>query len=313
MARFLKTADVADLLDLKAAVACLTRAFDAQARDGIGTWAPNTARTGRASLFLRAGGLIEEGFMGIRVTTGPTTPSYALIYSTATGQLEAFLSYPFSDLRLHAAVAIGIDHLAKPGASQVAMIGSGRNALGLLESACAVRPVTEVLVYSPNQEHREAFAAKASRELGVVVRPVTDPRAAVEPAEVVITATSSAQPAVQGAWLRRDAHVTSMGSRAELDDDVYLRAERIVTNAKVHELSVHDAQPWWPLIRLPREGRLNWDEIVELGQLTTGVVARPNGISVFRESRGGFDDVALALYLYQRASELGRGTDWFPE
>lgn len=312
MTRLLRLVDVEDLLDLKSAIACLTRAFQQQAREGVGAWAPNTARSGRAMLFLRAGGLIEDGYIGIRVTTGPATPSYGLVFNANTGLLESFMAYPFTDLRLHASVAIGIDYLAKPDACQVAMIGSGRNALGLLKGACAVRSIREVLIYSPSEEHRHAFAAKASQQIGIPVRAVDEPSAAVEPADIVITATSSNTPAVQGAWLRADAHVTSMGTRAELDDDVFLRAERIVTNSAVHELSVHDAQDWWPLIRLPREGKLDWAQVVELGKVVTGEVPRPSGISVFRESRGGFDDVALAVEAYERAVALGRGTDWSP-
>jgi len=46
---------------------------------------------------------------------------------------------------------------------------------------------------------------------------------------------------------------------------------------------------------------------VELGDVVTGKLTPPPGLVLFREAQGGFSDMALAVYAYERAHELGRG------
>jgi hypothetical protein len=41
-----------------------------------------------------------------------------------------------------------------------------------------------------------------------------------------------------------------------------------------------------------------------------GRTSVPSGISLFRESQGGYGDVPLIHFLYKRAVELGRGQEW---
>lgn len=55
------------------------------------------------------------------------------------------------------------------------------------------------------------------------------------------------------------------------------------------------------------------EEIIDLGALVTGAAAPPNGptaITVYRESRGGAGDTALAQYTYERAKGKGLGLEF---
>lgn len=313
MVRILTAAEVTDLIDLPAAVACTRQAFGHQSAGGVTAWAPSSFRVGGGMLFLRAGGLGAQGRMGARVTTGPSNPSYALVYDSPGGNLLSFMTYPFSEVRLHATVAVGVDALSRPDSRRVGLLGSGRNALGLLEGTCLVRPVESVAVYSPNAEHRSAFASRASEALGRSVAPVDRPETAVEGADIVLVATSSEAPALRGAWLLPNAHVTAIGSRTELDDDVFLRAQLIVTTSKVQEMNVNSMRDSWPIVRLTRDGSLDWNAVAELGDVLAGRASRPtSAITLFREAQGGFGDVALAALAYERAVELGLGIEWEP-
>ena len=58
------------------------------------------------------------------------------------------MGYPFSDLRISATVGLAIDRLSNPKAKTMAMIGSGRLAMPILEPAIAVRSIAQVFVYS---------------------------------------------------------------------------------------------------------------------------------------------------------------------
>ena len=51
------------------------------------------------------------------------------------------MGYPFSNLRISATVGLAIDRLSDPKRKSVALIGSGRLAMPILEPAVAVRPI----------------------------------------------------------------------------------------------------------------------------------------------------------------------------
>ncbi len=306
--RVLASSDVEDLIGLPEAMECMRATFEDQARGGIAAWPPSLMRSDGALLILRSGGLADNHRMGVRVTTGPHNPSYAMVYDTPTGHLVSFMVYPFSDLRLEATVALGVDRLAAPGARRLAMIGTGRLAMGLLKAVAAVRKLDHVAVYSRREEPRAKFADRAREAIGVPVAAVSDPERAVADAEIIVTITSSTTPALRGKWLAPGTLVTACGLRDELDEDVFLRASQIVTTSKVQEMNIHDKSDDWPLVRAMRSGGVDWNNVIELGDVVSGRVAPADGIRVLREAQGGFGDIALAALAYERAAELGRGT-----
>ncbi|HEX6512112.1 MAG TPA: hypothetical protein VF157_07440, partial [Chloroflexota bacterium] len=178
-----------------------------------------------------------------------------------------------------------------------------------LRGALAVRKLESVAVYSPTQEHRQAFAAEQSAQLGMLVEPVASPEQALEAADVVLVSTNSRVPTLHGRWLRPDHAVFGCGRPNEFDDDVYLRAGLIVVSSKLHEQGYYDAKLDRPLIRLTDDDTLPWDGVVELGQLLAGAV-QWQGLPVFRESQGGYSDLALAAYAYQQALDRGLGREF---
>src|SRR5438552_677073 len=98
--RILANAHVEELIDLPLAIECLTAAFASQAEGGIAAWPPSLMRSDGSLLILRSGGMANSHRYGVRVTTGPYNPSYALVYESPSGQLLSFMAYPFSDVRL---------------------------------------------------------------------------------------------------------------------------------------------------------------------------------------------------------------------
>ena len=110
------------------------------------------------------------------------------------------------------------------------------------------------------QEHREAFARKASEKLKLPVAAVASPQQAIDEAEIVLVSTNSPTAALLGQWLRPGLSVFGVGRPNEFDDDVYLRADLISVTSKTHELGYYDKQLDQPLIRLAQQGKdfLGW-------------------------------------------------------
>jgi len=301
--------DVIDLIDLPAAIDCLERIYEDQARGEVIPWPPAHGRSGGAQLIMRSGGLPGQGRYGLRISTGPTNPSYALIYGSPSGRLLSMVDYPFSDLRLQASVGVAIKHLAPKQVRRLGLIGSGRLALGLLEAIRSQRRFESVSVFSRDPSNRERFSAEASARLGCAVTAVASPRDAVQGAEIVLTATSSPQAALTADGISEHALVVSIGTRAELDESIFRSASCIVASSRVQELDVPDPTPAFALIRLVSQGEIARDAVRELGDVVSGQCTPPPGLVVFREAQGGFSDIALASLAFDRARELGRGVE----
>jgi alanine dehydrogenase len=308
MTRILAESEVKDLVDLEGAMAAFEKLFAQQARGEVVAFPPQHLMAGGANMQIRSGNLAGDHRMGVRIATGTNNPAFALVMEL-DGRPIAFMGYPFSETRLNASVGLGIDKMAAPGAARITILGAGVRALGLLEAACAVRQVESIQVYSPTAEHRTRFAPEAERALEVPVRAVDDPEAAVRDADITIVMTNSRTPALLGAWLPNECLVVSAGTRTEVDEDVYRRAGLIVTTSREQELGGGQASEDWTLVRMTRSGEVKLDDIVELGQVVAGNVTPQGGVSVYREPQGGFTDIALAALAFERAVELGRGTE----
>src|SRR5262245_50224726 len=80
------------------------------------------------------GGLEAQNKNGLRVSvTGGE--GLALLFEISSGDLLCLMGYPFSNLRISATVGLAIERFTDPQARTVAMIGSGRLALPILQPA----------------------------------------------------------------------------------------------------------------------------------------------------------------------------------
>lgn len=312
MALLLARCEITKLLDLRAAMQILERVYHDQAQGGIDAVPP--LRLMNRGIRLVAGRLNLQNRVGVRLSvTG--SRALALVFEIESGKLLAIMGYPFSNLRIGATVGLAMERLVKPGIKKIGLIGSGAIAPWLLRTAVSLRPIEEIRVFSRSAERRQKFTADITRELNVMITPVSRPEDAIENAEIVFVSTNSPGPALLGKWLRPGVPVIGTGRPNEFDDDVYLRAKLIVVTSKEHELGYYDKELDKPLLRLASEGKINWNEVAELGQIIAGqihVELNDSGIYVLRESQGGYSDVALAAWVYQEAArqKLGQSFDF---
>lgn len=309
MALLLRRSEISRLLDLREAMRVLEETFREQSAGKVKQVPP--LRFMNRGMRMVVGGLEEQNKNGLRVSvTGGK--SIALLFEISSGDLLAFMGYPFSHLRISATVGLALERLSNPNAKSIALIGSGRLAMPILEPAIAVRPVERVLVYSRNPENRQSFAHRASGKFKINIQAVSTAAEAIDEADIVLVSTNSSVAALSGKWLRPGVSVFGVGRPNEFDDEVYLRAEVTVVASKVHELGYYDTDLDQPLVRLSKEGKISWDGVAELGDVIAGkiVVARDsNRPIVFRDSQGGYGDLALAAWAYDEARRRGLGQD----
>jgi alanine dehydrogenase len=304
----LRRSEVADLLDLKRAMRVLEQTFREQS-DGKVKQVPPLRFMDRGMRMV-VGGLEAQNVNGLRVSvTGGD--GMALLFEISSGKLISLMGYPFSNLRISATVGLAIERFVDRSARTVAMIGSGRLALTALEPAVAIRPIERILVYSRNAERRQSFARKASEELKIPVHAVDSPEKAVAQGDFVLVSTNSPAAALRGEWLRPGLAVFGIGRPNEFDDEVYLRANFVCITSKAHELGYYDAKLDQPLLRLSQSGALAWGAVAEFADVISGRIKPPDnsGRIVFRDSQGGYGDLALAAEAYEEARRRGLGQE----
>ena len=315
MALLLNRDELMPLLGLPKAIELIEEAHRQQAKGKIVPHAPYHIPLGEHSgLRVVSGAVLESRRVGVRL--GPNSglgggnKMYALLFDADSGELLSFMGFPFGTLRTAAVVSIAAKHLAREDSRRLGLFGVGRNAFGILKGLLYVRPIQEIFVSSRDPERRKKFCAEGERLLGISVRGVDHPEQAVRGMDVILTATNSLTPIFPEDWVEPGTHVSSMGKPTELSRGLHLKADQIVVGSQEQERNYADRSAALPLVELTAEGKLSWSRIPELGELVTGEVAgRKNRdeINIFRESQGGYGDVAFATWLYEEAKRRGLG------
>ncbi len=205
--------------------------------------------------------------------------------------------------------AVGTDVLARPDATTLAMIGSGSQARGQLRAIDAVRDLERVDVYSPTKENREGFASEMNGEVAPTVAAVASSAAAVEGADIVVTATNAREPVFDGDRLDPGTHVTAMGNytpgRRELDDTTVARATYVL------DLRARADRDAASLMAAVENGAVDEAHVHgDLGEVLVGDVpgrTDDDEITVFDSGGTAIETVAAAHLLYERARERGLG------
>ncbi|MEE8178240.1 MAG: ornithine cyclodeaminase family protein [Acidobacteriota bacterium] len=255
-----------------------------------------------------------------------------VLYSAQTGELMAILvgepqpkELPLNGvtaLRTAATSAVGTKQLARPDSRRIGLLGAGTQAKYHLLALQQIYPLTTVKVYSRNPENRSAFARTMATP-GIEIEAVNSAREAVEGSDIVVAATNSNVPVMDGAWLQPGTHIVSIVAsnvgllrggfvskkRQELDDETLRRADRIVLCSR--EQAQQDQQA--DIYDRVERGILSWNQVWELPEIFSGKApgrTDPKQITLFKNNAGqGVCDVALGARIYQLAREKGAGVE----
>jgi len=303
------------LLDLPKAIELIEDAHRQQAAGQIVAHAPYNITVGPSkTLRIVSGAVLMQKRVGVRL--GPNSglgggdKMYATLFDAESGELLAFMGFPFGTLRTAAVVAIAAKYMARDDSKKLGLFGVGRNAFGIIKALQSVRPINEIYVSSRDPERRKKFCEQGEKVLGISVRGVDRPEEAVRNMDVILTATNSLTPIFPANWVDPGTHVSSMGKPTEISRDLHLKAGRTVVGSQEQEREYADKSAALPLVELVTEGKLSWSRIPELGDLIAGYAvgrASRDEINVFRESQGGYGDMAFAAWLYDEAVKRGLG------
>jgi alanine dehydrogenase len=303
---FLAESDVKALLPMGDAVGLMRATFEALA-SGAAKNQP------RRRLVTPAGAVLHQlagtygNYYGVKVYSTHVRHGawfLVLLYDGSTGlPLAAIEANHLGQIRTGAASGFATDVLARPDSQVLGVIGTGFQARSQVEAICAVRPINRILVYGRNPERRAAFAAECAQAVHAEVQAAPTSQAAVQEADIVVTATWAKEPVLDADWIRPGTHINAVGSnqpmRRELPGELLQRAGFIVVD------SVEQARIEAGDLLL---GLRDWDKVRELSGFATWPARDSHAVTLFKSVGLGVQDIAAAGLVYERAVAQGRGS-----
>ncbi len=313
MALVLREKHVRFLLSMRDAVEVLEAAFSAQVQ-GTALNQPRTRlKFAHGVLNILAAVAPAFGVLGTKTYTAfrEGVRFVVMLFSAQDGQLLAIIEADWlGSMRTGAASALATKYLARPDAEVVGLIGAGKQAVTQLMGMCAVTHISTAYVYCRRAEEREVFCNEMTRLLNIDVRPVSSARQVVEVADILITATSSREPVIDGSWLRPGCHINAIGSnwaqRRELDSRTLQRCSLIVTDS-LDQAHIEAGD----LLIPAQEGLFDWSNVYEMAEMVGGStpLRAPEKITLYKGLGIALEDVATAAHVYNLARKHGLGEE----
>lgn len=309
---YITETDVERLMTIGDAIDVLRQAFTSWHQTGTINLPRQRASLAAGTFHLMGASFEPSGVYGLKAYFGGKSGAryHTLLYASENGRLLAIIeSNMLGQLRTGAASGLASDLLANADARTLAVIGTGKQARMQALAIGVVRPLAVVRVFGRDADRRNAFAKSLESEMKIEVKPSASAQACIEGSDIVVTITDSAKPVCRGDWLIDGAHVNAAGAntagRREVDAEALLRARVRVTDDRSQAHG--EAAEYRDLVA---EGRLNWDDVIELGDLVTGKVSgrmSPSDITLFKSLGVALEDVALGKNIFDRAKQAGIG------
>lgn len=233
-----------------------------------------------------------------------------LLYSGETGQLLAVMNASaITAIRTAAVSGLATRLLAREGAGELAIVGSGVQARSHLLAMAAVRPIHRCRVASRDEVSARRMTLEYRSRVSFPIESVTSVEEAVRGADVIVTATNSKEPVLRREWIAPGAHINLVGSSiatAREADSATMAAGSLFVDRR--ESTVNESGDY--LFAL-REGAIGPDHIrAEIGEILIGRHSgrtAPKEITIFKSLGLAIEDLAAATYLHRKAEETGAG------
>jgi ornithine cyclodeaminase len=313
---WLAEAEVVSLMNMGEAIDALEKGLGLEARGQAENMVKTHATWGKGDTLHAIGATFPgSGFVGTKTwthTEGGATP-LLILFDSHNGSLKAVIeAFALGQMRTGGISGVATRWLAAENADEMAIIGTGKQAITQVAAVAAVRPLKRLRVFSPNPASRAGFIKKL-REEGFELDIVDAPSVAqaVAGAPIVTLVTRATKPFLSAGMLSKGAHINAVGaivpSRVEFEQDILPRCGRIAAD------SVPQVQ------KLSREfmdyfgaGVGRWEDVVPLCKLVADGRPRPADadLTLFKAMGMGISDLSLGIELYRRALAQNAGYDF---
>lgn len=309
--RWLTEAEVADLVDINDAMAALRVGF-AEEAEGVAKTVDKALGTWSGGAMHALGSMMpREHYAGFKTwahTSSGATAIYAL-FDMRNGRLLAVMeAATLGQIRTSAVSGLGADLLSPAQIDEMAIIGTGAQALTQVAAVAAVRRLRRLRVFSRTPDRRAAFVERARAQFGFEVVDCPTLEAAVDGASLITLITRTSEPFLRAEMIAPRALIIAAGailpSQAECHGDVLAGSGLYVVD------SLGNAQRGSRELRAHfGEASENWHQVRTLGAILCDAqgASAGDGFTFFKPMGSGLSDLAVAIMAYERAEQQGVG------
>jgi ornithine cyclodeaminase/alanine dehydrogenase len=266
--------------------------------------------------------LVQTGSLAIKIVTQyesnpkhglPTIVASVLLNDPENGMPLALMDGTYlTAMRTGAASAVATKYLARKDSDVIGIIGTGAQARAQVQGLCEIlKKIERMKAYDVCSKRAKKFADDIERELSVRVQIAETSRECVENSDVIVLATTSRVPVLDGDWLNAGTHINSIGvvgpEGGELDDKTVKRAKIVVDTREGALAEAGD-------LTIPKKnGTFSQGDIyAELHEIVGGQKpgrTSETEITCWKAVGLAIEDAAVAKLVYDRAMKKGIGEE----
>jgi ornithine cyclodeaminase len=309
---WLTETDVLACVSLNQAIAALAQGLVAQHQGEaanvdktLGTW------NDQSSMHALGAMMPVKGYIGFKtwVNTPKGAAAIFSLFDANQGRLLGMLeAVALGQMRTAGISGIATQAMADPGADDMALIGTGAQALMQVAAIAAGRKLRRLRVYSPTGPKRAAFVDKARAAFDFDIVDCADLESAVRDAGIVTLITRARAPFLRASMIASGTHINAAGAilpgNSEFHQDLFERATLIVVdslpNARLASTEFRER------FGAQEQG---WAAVRTLGGVLAQGEGRPAGtdITLFKPMGMGLSDLSVAALVYEQAVARGAG------
>jgi alanine dehydrogenase len=241
----------------------------------------------------------------------PASAGLVVYHDPTTGMPLAILDCGYiTQMRTGAATGVSVKYLARADARVLGIVGAGAQARSQVAAVSHVRSLTKVKAFDIDPDATKRLL-KEIADLGLEAEAVGSPEEACTGVDILVTCTPARSPFIQGEWIRKGMHVTSVGAdmpgKSELHPDVYRRADKWVTDL------INQARITGEIGDAMEQGAISEGTLhATLGEIVAGHKPgreKDEEITVFKSTGMAIQDVAAAKRVYELARDKGIGVE----
>jgi len=243
----------------------------------------------------------------------PTILASILLSDPQNGKPLAMMEGAYlTALRTGAASGVATKYLARRDSKVVGVIGTGVQARTQIWAMTEVlRNIAKVKAYDVSPGRVEGFAKDISQKLGLDVETVETSKQCVENSDLIVVASTSRVPVLDGNWLTKGTHVNSIGVSGpegrELDDTTVKKAKIVVDTKEGVLAETGD------LIIPIKRGIISQENIyAELHEIVGGKKpgrTSDDEVTCWKAVGIAIEDAAVAKLVYDKAKKEGIGKE----
>ena len=305
-------AEVVSLVNVPSAIDALERILPMEARDearnmkkGVLMVAENDA------MHVLGASVTGAGLCGFKtwVNIRGQSSTVVILFSTENGECQAVIeATALGQTRTAAMTGVGTRRLAPAGADDMAIIGTGKQALPQVAACAAVLPLKKLRIYSRSAENRKRLADAVKAQFDLEITLAETLKEAVRGAPVITLVTNSTQPFLTSDMVKPGVHINAMGAivlaRSEFTTDIFPRCSVVaVDNLETIKSISSEFRAHYG------EDDAAWTDVRPMASLIEDDIRRPDDadLTLFKAMGMGLSDMALAVDILTKAREKGLG------